>query len=58
MQNFEKKIENIKSIIEKLGSDDIKLNEGVKLYKEAEKQIKQARELLEKAKLEITTASN
>jgi exodeoxyribonuclease VII small subunit len=48
---FEKKIEKSKEILEKLMDPQISLSDGVKYYKEGLKQLKEANELLEKAKL-------
>ncbi|WP_281950520.1 exodeoxyribonuclease VII small subunit [Nitrosophilus kaiyonis] len=51
--DFEKKIEDAKKVLEKLMNPEITLSDSVKLYKEGLKALKEAQEMLEKAKVEI-----
>ncbi|WP_457597415.1 exodeoxyribonuclease VII small subunit [Hydrogenimonas sp.] len=53
--DFEGKIEAAKRIMEKLMDPEIPLEESVKLYKEGMALLKEAGEMLEKAKLEVET---
>jgi len=53
--DFESKLEAAQKIMERLMDPDIPLEEGVKLYKEGMTLLKEAGEILEKAKLEIET---
>ena len=48
---FERKIHDIEGIIARLSSDDVSLDESLKLYAEGSKKLKEAQELLEKANL-------
>jgi len=50
---FEKKIEEAKKVLDKLMNPEITLSDSVKLYKEGIKALKDAQEMLEKAKVEI-----
>jgi exodeoxyribonuclease VII small subunit len=52
MQDYEKKIEKAKKLLDKLSSD-LTLHESMKIYKEGLKTIEEATEILEKAKLEF-----
>ncbi|WP_200762466.1 exodeoxyribonuclease VII small subunit [Nitrosophilus alvini] len=52
-KSFEEKIEFAKEILNRLMNPEITLEESVKLYKEGIKAIREAEELLEKAKTEI-----
>ena len=51
--NFEEKLKKAESLLEKLNESELSLDESVKLYKEGLANIKEAKELLEKAKLEV-----
>lgn len=51
-QNFEERLEKAKSLLDKLMSPDVTLEESVKLYKEGMDELKQAEEMLSKAKIE------
>ena len=51
--DFEKKIEDAKKVLEKLMNPEITLSESIKLYKDGIKALKEAQEMLEKAKVEI-----
>jgi len=53
--DFETKVEAAKKIMEKLMDPEIPLEESVKLYKEGMALLKEAGEILEKAKLEVET---
>ncbi|HIE34721.1 MAG TPA: exodeoxyribonuclease VII small subunit [Campylobacterales bacterium] len=52
-KDFEEKIEHAKKMIDSLMDPNITLANSVKMYKEGIKALKEAQELLEKAKLEI-----
>jgi len=52
-KEFEKKIEEAKKVLDKLMNPEITLSDSVKLYKEGIKALKDAQEMLEKAKVEI-----
>lgn len=56
--SFEEKMENIKKILENLNNKDINLQDSIKLYKDGISKIKEAREQLESAKLEIKEIDN
>ena len=51
---FEEKLEQSKSLLEKLMNPEITLEESVKLYEEGLKNIKEAQTLIEEAKTKIT----
>lgn len=51
--SFEAKLKQAEALLERLNESDLSLDESVKLYKEGLSNIKQAREMLEKAKLEV-----
>lgn len=51
--SFEAKLKQAEALLEQLNESDLSLDESVKLYKEGLSNIKQAREMLEKAKLEV-----
>jgi exodeoxyribonuclease VII small subunit len=57
-KDFEKKIEKSKDILNKLMSSDITLSDSMKLYKSGIKELKEAQELLEKAKIEFQEISS
>jgi len=52
--NFEDKIKLSKEILEKLMDPEITLENGLKLYKDGIKELQEAQELLESAKLTIS----
>ncbi len=52
-KTFEEKLEHSKELLEKLMNQDITLEESVKLYEEGLKNIKEAQQLIEKAKMKI-----
>ena len=52
---FEEKVELAKKIMEQLMDPQIPLQKSVKLYKEGIELLKEAEEILEKAKLEVET---
>ncbi len=54
---FEQKIEKSKEILDKLSDPEISLEDGMKLYKEGLKELKEASDMLEKAKLEFVELS-
>lgn len=58
MKSFEEKIECIKEILTKLNASDLNLKDGVSLYKEGLKQLNEAQEMLEKARLEYEEIKN
>ena len=51
--NFEKKVEKSKTILEQLMDPEITLQMSVKLYKEGMKELTEAQQLLEEAKIEF-----
>ncbi|KGI57339.1 exodeoxyribonuclease VII small subunit [Campylobacter sp. MIT 97-5078] len=51
--NFEENLNEANKALEELNKDELSLDESVKIYKQGLEFIKNARELLEKAKLEI-----
>ncbi|SQB98749.1 exodeoxyribonuclease VII small subunit [Helicobacter fennelliae] len=52
MQDFESKIEKAKQILTQLNAQDLSLKSGLELYKQGIKELKEAQDMLEKAKLE------
>ena len=52
-ENFESKIEKIEKLLEGLNDENLTLSDSVKLYKDGLKLVKEARAMLENAKLEI-----
>ncbi|MBN2823972.1 MAG: exodeoxyribonuclease VII small subunit [Campylobacterales bacterium] len=54
-KSFEAKLESSKEILEKLMSPEITLEESLKLYEEGIKNIKEAQNMIEKAKTKIET---
>ncbi len=52
MQDFEGKIEKTKEILKRLNAQDLSLKEGLELYKEGIKELQEAQDILQKAKLE------
>ena len=53
--DFESKVEAARKIMDRLMDPEIPLQESVKLYKEGMALLKEAGEILEKAKLEVET---
>ena len=53
--DFESKVEAAKKIMDRLMDPEIALQESVKLYKEGMALLKEAGEILERAKLEVET---
>ncbi|NDJ27488.1 exodeoxyribonuclease VII small subunit [Campylobacter sp. MIT 12-8780] len=51
--SFEENLNKANKALEELNKDELSLDESVKIYKQGLEFIKNARELLEKAKLEI-----
>jgi len=54
-KSFEAKLESSKEILEKLMNPEMTLDESLKLYEEGIKNIKEAQNLIEKAKTKIET---
>lgn len=52
--HFEDKIKEAKELLEKLSNPEITLENSVKLYKDGLKQLTEAQELLDEAKLVFT----
>lgn len=52
-KSFEEKLEYSRKLLEKLMDQDITLEESVKLYEEGLKNIKEAQQLIEEAKVKI-----
>lgn len=52
MENFEDKIKQIKDILQQLNTQDLSLKDSLTLYKQGMQELKNAQDLLEKAKLE------
>ncbi len=57
VNDFEKKIEKSKEILDKLMNPEISLEESMKLYKDGIKELKEASKMLENAKLEFEELS-
>jgi exodeoxyribonuclease VII small subunit len=53
MQDFEKKLNEAKKLLEKLNDPEITLNEAMQYYKKGVKLLEEATEMIEKAKLEF-----
>ncbi len=51
--SFEKELNDVKEIVQKLSNPELTLSDGVGLYKDGVQKLKIASELLENAKLEI-----
>jgi exodeoxyribonuclease VII small subunit len=51
---FEEKLEHAKALLEELMNPEITLEASVKLYEEGLKNIKEAQQLIEEAKMKIT----
>ena len=52
-KSFEEKLEYSRELLEKMMDQDITLEESVKLYEEGLKNIKEAQQLIEEAKMKI-----
>lgn len=57
-ETFEIKIDKLNELLEKLKNEDINLQESVELYKSGMKLVKEARGILENAKLSIAEVGN
>lgn len=57
-ENFETKLNKIDVLLKKLDDENLTLKQSVEFYKNGVKLIKEARDLLEKAKLEVTEIQN
>lgn len=55
---FETKLEKAKTVLEKLMDPEITLNESIKAYEEGMKELTQAQQMLEEAKLQIEAIKN
>jgi exodeoxyribonuclease VII small subunit len=53
MEDFEKKLNEAKKLLEKLNDPEITLNEAMQYYKKGVKLLEEATEMIEKAKLEF-----
>ena len=53
MQDFEKKIEEAKKLLEKLNDPEITLYDAMKYYKRGVELLKEASKMIEEAKLEF-----
>ena len=53
MQDFEKKIEEAKKLLEKLSDPEITLYEAMEYYKKGMKLLQEAAKMIEEAKLEF-----
>nr|WP_314869295.1 exodeoxyribonuclease VII small subunit [uncultured Campylobacter sp.] len=51
--SFEEKMEKISALLKSLNDKDLSLEESVKLYKQGVALLKEAKEILENAKLEV-----
>lgn len=51
--SFEEKMEKISALLKSLNDKDLSLEESVKLYKQGIALLKEAKEILENAKLEV-----
>ena len=52
-ESFEEKMEKISALLKSLNEKDLSLEESVKLYKQGVALLKEAKEILENAKLEV-----
>ncbi|WP_297942120.1 exodeoxyribonuclease VII small subunit [uncultured Campylobacter sp.] len=52
-ESFEEKMEKINALLKSLNDKDLSLEESVKLYKQGVALLKEAKEILENAKLEV-----
>ena len=52
-ESFEDKMEKINALLKSLNDKDLSLEESVKLYKQGVALLKEAKEILENAKLEV-----
>ena len=57
-QTFEQKLEASKKILNQLMNPEITLEESLKLYENGLEEIKEAQEMIEKAKVKIQTIEN
>lgn len=57
-ENFEKKLENSKKILDTLMNPEITLQESVKAYEAGIKELKSAQKMLEDAQLKIKEIKN
>jgi exodeoxyribonuclease VII small subunit len=57
-EDFEKKLDNSKKILETLMNPEITLQESVKAYEEGIKELKSAQKMLEEAQLKIKEVKN
>ena len=55
--SFEEKMEKISALLKSLNDKDLSLEESVKLYKQGVALLKEAKEILENAKLEVAEIS-
>nr|WP_314072385.1 exodeoxyribonuclease VII small subunit [uncultured Campylobacter sp.] len=55
--SFEEKMEKINALLKSLNDKDLSLEESVKLYKQGVALLKEAKEILENAKLEVAEIS-
>jgi exodeoxyribonuclease VII small subunit len=53
MYDFEKKLEEVKKILEELNNPDISLHKAMELYKKGNEILKEATKIIEEAKLEF-----
>ena len=56
-ESFEEKMEKISALLKSLNEKDLSLEESVKLYKQGVALLKEAKEILENAKLEVAEIS-
>lgn len=52
-ESFEEKMEKINALLKSLNDKDLSLEESVKLYRQGVALLKEAKEILENAKLEV-----
>nr|WP_315113548.1 exodeoxyribonuclease VII small subunit [uncultured Campylobacter sp.] len=52
-ESFEEKMEKINALLKSLNDKDLSLEKSVKLYKQGVALLKEAKEILENAKLEV-----
>ena len=58
MKNYEEKLKEAKTLLEKLNNPDITLYEGMEIYKKGVSILEEATKILEKAKLEYEEIKN
>jgi len=58
MKNYEEKLKQAKELLEKLNNPEITLYEAMEIYKQGQKLLKEATQILEETKLEYEEIKN